>query len=130
MNVGKSAVMTMSAVFMKYVEKDIVNTRNVTEEDNVQEPKSARNTKDEKFAYHLLHVVKRKAASSAFHIWIVKVTTKFVSWDIVKHATIRIVVVKVEIALAFMINAMMMKFAGQDYAVTVQGVGFAAKDSV
>ena len=60
--------MTMSAVFMKYVKKDIVNTRNVTEEDNVQEPKSARNTKEEKFAYHLLHVVKRKTLSSAFHI--------------------------------------------------------------
>ena len=55
---------------------------------------------------------------------------KFVSWDIVKHATIRIVVVKVEIALVFMINAMMMRFAGQDYVVTVQGVGFVVKESV
>ena len=59
--------MTMSAVFMKYVKEDIVNTRNATEEDNVQEPKSAKNTKEEKFAYQLLHVVKRKTVSSAFH---------------------------------------------------------------
>ena len=60
--------MTMSAVFMKYVKMVIVNTRNVTEEDNVQEPKSARNTKEDEFAHHLLHVVKRKAASSGLHI--------------------------------------------------------------
>ena len=70
--------MTMSAVFMKYVKKDIVNTRNVTEEDNVQEPKSARSIKEEKSAYHLLHVVKRKTVSSAFHTWIVKVKKSFV----------------------------------------------------
>ena len=56
------------------------------------------------------------------------VTEKFASWDIVKHATIRIVVVKVEIALAFMINAMMMRFAGQNYVVIVQRVGFVAKE--
>ena len=74
-------------------------------------------------------MVKRKTVSSAFHIWIVKVKTKFVSWDIVKHVTIRIVVVKVEIALALMINAMMMRFAGQHYVVIVQRVGFAAKES-
>ena len=122
--------MTMSAVFMKYVEKDIVNTRNVTEEDNVKKPKSARNTKDEKFAYQIHPVVKRKTVSSAFHIWIVKVTTKFVSWDIVKHATIRIVIVKTDAVLAFIITAMTTRFAGQHYVVIVQRVGFAAKESV
>ena len=107
-----------------------VNTRNATIGENAQEPKSARNIKNEKFAHHLLHVVKRTTVSSAFHIRIAKVTMKFVSWDIVKHATIRIVFVKVEIALAFMINAMMTRFAGQNYVVIVQRVGFVAKESV
>ena len=107
-----------------------VNTRNATIEENAKEPRCARNTKDKKFAPHLLHVAKRKTVSSVFHTWIVKVTTKFVSWGIVKYATIRIVIAKVEIALAFMINVMMMRFAGQNYVVIVQRVGFAATDSV
>ena len=55
---------------------------------------------------------------------------KYVSWDIVKHATIRVVIARVEIVIAFIIIAMMMRFAGQHYVVIVQRVGFVAKESV
>ena len=64
------------------------------------------------------------------HIWIVEATEKFVSWDIVKHATIRIVIVKTDAVLAFIITAMTTRFAGQHYVVIVQRVGFVAKESV
>ena len=107
-----------------------VNTRNATIEENAKEPRCARNTKDKKFAPHLLHVAKRKTVSSVFHTWIVKVTTKFVSWGIVKHATIMIVIAKADVVLAFIINAMTTRFAGQHYVVIVQRVGFFAKESV